>query len=349
MSDISLFLCGDVMLGRGIDQILRVPSRPDLYESYARSAQRYVELAEARHGRIPRHVSPEYVWGDALGVLAREKPALRLVNLETAVTTESRPWPKGINYRMHPANVDCLTTARIDCCILANNHVLDWGREGLAETLDILRRAGMRVAGAGRDARDAAAAAVLPLAWAAEATMPVVNLLPDLSADRARHLAEIARLQRQPGDLALASIHWGGNWGYAIEAEQRAFAHALIEGGFDLVHGHSSHHPLGLEVYRRKLILYGCGDFINDYEGIEGYEEFRPDLVLMYLPHLDSATGVLRSLRIVPLQMRRFRLRFPSVSDTAWLFAVLRREGGRLGTVLAQLNDGSFSVQDATA
>ena len=369
MSDISLFLCGDVMLGRGIDQILRVPSRPELYENYAKTARRYVQLAEERHGRIPRHVPPGHVWGDALAVLAQEKPALRIVNLETAVTTESRPWPKGINYRMHPANVDCLTAARIDCCVLANNHVLDWGHEGLAETLDSLRRVGLRVTGAGRDAREAAAPAVLPLpdggrllafgfaagssgvppAWAAEATRPGVNLLPDLSANRAAHLAEIARQQRQPGDVVLASIHWGGNWGYAIEAEQRTFAHALIEGGFDLVHGHSSHHPKGVEVYRRKLILYGCGDFINDYEGIAGYEEFRGDLVLMYLPRLESSTGALCSLRMVPMQMHRFRLRCPSASDTAWLVAVLRRESGRLGNVLAQFDDGSISVRDATA
>ena len=369
MSDLSLFLCGDVMLGRGIDQILRVPSRPELYESYAKSAQRYVQLAEARHGRIPRHVPPDYVWGDALGVLAQEKPALRLVNLETAVTTVSQPWPKGINYRMHPANVGCLTAARIDCCILANNHVLDWGRTGLAETLDILRRAGMRVAGAGRDAGEAAAPAVLPLpdgrrllafgfaaassgvplAWAAKAMLSGVNLLPDLSTGRAVQLAELARQQRQPGDLVLASIHWGENWGYAIEAEQRAFAHALIEGGFDLVHGHSSHHPKGVEVYRRKLILYGCGDFINDYEGIAGYEEFRDDLVLMYLPRLESATGALRLLRMVPMQMHRFRLRRPTAADSAWLFAVLRRESAGLGAVVTQGDDGSFGIRDATA
>ena len=45
-------------------------------------------------------------------------------------------WPeKGIHYRMHPANMRCLTAAQIDCCVLANNHVLDWGYAGLAETL----------------------------------------------------------------------------------------------------------------------------------------------------------------------------------------------------------------------
>ncbi|MDA8252792.1 MAG: CapA family protein [Rhodospirillales bacterium] len=369
MTDLSLFLCGDVMLGRGIDQILRVPGKPKLFEAHATSALRYVQLAEELHGPIPRHVPPEYVWGDALAAMAQEKPALRIVNLETAVTTASRPWPKGINYRMHPGNVDCLTAARINCCVVANNHVLDWGREGLVETLDSLRRAGIRESGAGHDATEAAAPAMLavpgggrllvfgfaatssgvPQAWAAGSTTPGVNLLPDLSTDRAACLAGSARRLRCPGDLLMASIHWGGNWGYAIEAGQRAFAHALIDGGFDLVHGHSSHHPKALEVHRGRLVLYGCGDFINDYEGIAGYERFRGDLSLMYFPRLDAATGALRALRMVPVQISRFRLRRPSAGDAAWLYDVISRESHGLDTRLAPCGDGSFAIEGAAA
>ncbi len=74
----------------------------------------------------------------------------------------------------------------------------------------------------------------------------------------------------------VVSIHWGGNWGYGIPGEQRQFAHRLIDqAGVDVVHGHYSHHAKGIEVYHDKLILYGCGDFLNDYEGISGQERFR--------------------------------------------------------------------------
>jgi poly-gamma-glutamate synthesis protein (capsule biosynthesis protein) len=62
---------------------------------------------------------------------------------------------------MHPRNIDCITGARIDCCCLANNHVLDWGYDGLAETLRTLDAAGIAHTGAGRDAAEAAAPAVL--------------------------------------------------------------------------------------------------------------------------------------------------------------------------------------------
>ena len=74
----------------------------------------------------------------------------------------------------------------------------------------------------------------------------------------------------------VASVHWGSNWGYDIPREQTVFAHRLIdEAGVDIIHGHSSHHVRAIEVYKDRLILYGCGDFLNDYEGISGYEEFR--------------------------------------------------------------------------
>ena len=140
MTDMSLFLSGDVMLGRGVDQILPHPSQPQLHEPHVGSALDYVHLAE--EGRIPRHVDPAYVGGDVLAVLHDRKPAALFINLETAITRGSKPWPKGINYRMHPANVGCLTAAQIDCCALANNHVLDRGQDGLLENLATLRSEG---------------------------------------------------------------------------------------------------------------------------------------------------------------------------------------------------------------
>ncbi|TIM61462.1 MAG: CapA family protein, partial [Mesorhizobium sp.] len=80
---------------------------------------------------------------------------------ETSITTSLSLAPKGINYKMNPANIGCMAAARIDCCVLANNHVLDWDEPGLVETLDTLRLAGLACAGAGLDADEAAAPAVI--------------------------------------------------------------------------------------------------------------------------------------------------------------------------------------------
>ena len=66
---ISLFLCGDVMTGRGIDQVMDYPSDPVIYEPYMRNAYGYVQLAEQANGPIPKPVDYSYIWGDALDVL----------------------------------------------------------------------------------------------------------------------------------------------------------------------------------------------------------------------------------------------------------------------------------------
>ena len=122
------------MTGRGIDQVLAGPCEPVLHESYVQSAMDYVHLAEAANGPIPRHVDPSYIWGAALDEFKRMRPDARIINLETSITRSEDYARKGINYRMSPKNADCLKAAAIDCCVLGNNHILDWGRRGLLDT-----------------------------------------------------------------------------------------------------------------------------------------------------------------------------------------------------------------------
>ena len=357
----TLFVCGDVMTGRGIDQILAHPSDPAIHERYVQSALGYVDIAEQKNGRIPRGVQPAYIWGDALDELERVRPEARVINLETAVTRSDDWIGKGINYRMNPANVACLSTARIDCCALANNHVLDWGGSGLCETLDTLHAAGLKTAGAGRSRSEAESPAELalpgggrilvfslgaessgvPPQWAATDRRPGVDFLADLSERAVARIASRVQAIKRAGDIAVASLHWGSNWGYEIAADEVHFTHQLIErAGIDFIHGHSSHHAKAIEVFQGKLILYGCGDFINDYEGIGGYEAFRGDLGLMYFPTLDAATGRLLALELVATQIMRFRVQRAVEADARWLCSMLEREGGRFGTS-AELMPGS--------
>lgn len=350
--EITLCLTGDVMTGRGIDQVLPHPGDPALFEGYMKSARGYVSLAEEASGGIPKDAGFDYVWGDALSELERRRPDVCLINLETAVTTHDEAAPKGINYRMNPANAPVLSAADIDCCVLANNHVLDWGVPGLLETLATLENLGIAVTGAGPDGDEAARPAVLPVrhhrlavfafgspsagvphAWAAGDGRPGVNVLPDLDADALRAVAGRMSRFANSGDVVVASIHWGGNWGYEVPDEQRELAHRLIdEAGVDIIWGHSSHHPKAIEVYNGRLILFGCGDFLNDYEGIRGHEQYRGDLVLMYLPAVSAGDGALRRLRLVPFRIRRFRLQRASHDESGWLAGMLSREGDRYDT-----------------
>jgi len=352
------------MLGRGIDQIQRFHAPPGIYERYCSSALDYVALAERRNGPIPRGVAPEYVWGDALDEIQARVPDLRIVNLETAVTLSEHYLPKGINYRMHPSNLACLSVARIDCCALGNNHVLDWGQDGLTATLEALEAAGFRVTGAGRNAKEAALPAILspkaggrlvvhavacpssgvPAEWAARPGSPGVHFVSGRLDASAHRLAERIAQHSKPEDIVAVSIHWGGNWGYAVGNEERDLAHFLIEeAGADIIHGHSSHHPRGVEIHRGRAILYGCGDLINDYEGISGHDQFRPDLVLAYLLSLHP-DGALASLEMLPYRLRRFRLNRAELEERQWLAEVMDRECRRLATEVTLDSDEKLKL-----
>lgn len=350
---VTLALCGDVMLGRGVDQILPCPGDPRLRERYLLDARRYVDLAEDTNGPVPRSVGYSWPWGEALAVLEEADPDVRVLNLETAVTRSPDFAPgKAVHYRMSPDNVPCLVAARPDVCALANNHVLDFGRQGLVETLDVLARAGLPAAGAGLDAVQArrpvavpvpgagrvlvfslgTTSSGIPAGWAATPRRPGVDLVDELSERGAAAVVERVSAARQPGDLVVASLHWGSNWGYDVPPQQVRFAHRLVDGGVDVVHGHSSHHPRPLEVYRDRVVLYGCGDFVDDYEGIEGYERYRDDLRVLYLVTLEAPTGRLRGVRMVVFQARRLRLERAPYADVDWLRGVLDRESHRFGT-----------------
>jgi poly-gamma-glutamate capsule biosynthesis protein CapA/YwtB (metallophosphatase superfamily) len=367
MNTTTLLLTGDVMTGRGIDQVMPHPVSPELYESWVRDAGDYVGLAERVNGPIAAPVALDYIWGDALAEMERRAPDVRIVNLETAVTTAATPAPrKGIHYRMSPAHVGCLTAARIDACGLANNHVLDWGAPGLTETLATLHGAGVRTAGAGPDLAQAEAPAVLrtgadgrvllyawgtpssgvPTDWAARDRLAGVALLTELDESAARRIAEQVTRARRPGDVVVVSLHWGENWVARVPVEHRRFARRLIElGAADIVHGHSSHHPLPAEVVAGKLVLYGCGDLINDYEGIESRGELRSDLGCLYFATVDRTSGRLQQLRIVPMQLRRFRLGAAGPDERAWLERLLHRGGASLGTRVEADRDGSWLLR----
>jgi poly-gamma-glutamate synthesis protein (capsule biosynthesis protein) len=364
---ITLFFCGDVMTGRGIDQILPYPGNPEIFESYLHDARSYVDLAEKTNGPIARPVPFSYIWGDALTEFERRSPDLRIINLETSITTSNQYWRgKGINYRMHPRNIECLTAAGIDGCALANNHVLDWGYQGLTETLATLEQAGIKTAGAGEDTEAAQAPAIfnlhnsgrviffsfassdcgVPWNWYASTNKAGINLLQDLSAKTVQQIATAIRAIRQQNDIVIASVHWGSNWGYAIPAEQTRFARDLVDiAGVDVIHGHSSHHPKGIELYRNKPVIYGCGDFINDYEGIRGHEKYRGDLSLMYFVTLNLVSGKLVRLEMVPTRIKNLRVNYANRTDASWLADMLNREGSQLNTRFSLHADSTIHLK----
>lgn len=368
MAVLTVLMVGDVMTGRGVDQVLPHPGDPTLRESYLHDARRYVDLAAEANGTIPRPVDYAWPWGDALTAAADLSPNVRVVNLETSITRRSGfAESKGVHYRMSPDNMPCLTAFRPDVCTLANNHVLDFGPYGLTDTLETLSAAGIRTAGAGHDRGEACRPAIVPTGhgtrllvlacgagssgippgWAATTTTPGVCRLPDLSDDTAAEVSSRVDAARRPGDVVVVSLHWGSNWGYEVAPEQRRFAHQLVDAGVDVVVGHSSHHPRPVEVYHDRLVIYGCGDFVNDYEGIRGYEEFQPDLRLLYIASLEAGSGRLLGLRMAPMRARRLRLGRATAADAVWLADTLDRVSRPFSTRIEVGPDGMLTAGSA--
>lgn len=332
-------LAGDVMIGRGIDQAQSVSAPPELYEPAVKDARRYIDLAEMANGPFDRPMAPHAPWGAALEGLAELRPDHFFVNLETSLTAGGSPWQeKGIHYRAHPENIDILSAAGVDCVGLANNHILDFGYDGLDDTLRSLRSAGIACSGAGSSRALAARPASLPAApgkegapriisvgfgnsgipdaWFATDDHPGVFAFGDVSERAYREIRQL--LEGDEGHPTILSIHWGKNWGFRIPEAHRKLARSLAETGLvSAIFGHSSHHPMAIEVHAGVPIIYGAGDLINDYEGIPGHDAYRPDLRLLYAVDFDAGRAV--KLHALSLQMRQFRLDRAGTQDTDWL------------------------------
>jgi poly-gamma-glutamate synthesis protein (capsule biosynthesis protein) len=335
-ADTTLLLCGDVMTGQGIAPLLP-PASADAYRS-VRSALDYVHDAEsaARPARsdpapgeaLPRPVCFDYAWGDALPLLRRAAPDLRLANLEACITARGTPSSVPVHARLSPQQLPALAAIGVQGVVLAGPHALDWGPHGLHDTLASLRQAGIAGIGAGLDRAEAAqeaqwllpgrarvrllayghASCGLPPSAAADDRRPGINWLRDLDQSAIAAIAARVDAHRQQGDIVVVPLHWGAQWGYEVPEEQRRFARALVEAaGVDLVWGQASRHPRPIEVYRGRLILYGVGTFLKDAGVATGHEQLRPELAALYLPRL-APDGSLREFRLLPLRVHLFRL-----------------------------------------
>jgi poly-gamma-glutamate capsule biosynthesis protein CapA/YwtB (metallophosphatase superfamily) len=285
-----LLFVGDVMLGRLVNRALKT-------------------------------APPQYPWGDTLDLLRRAD--LRFCNLECALSDRGSPWsltPKMFHFRTDARNAAVLQRAGIDAVSLANNHILDFEDEGLADTIAILDGNGIAHAGAGRNPAEAQRPAFLRVrdrtvaffaftdnepGWEAGHSRPGIFYLPvDLSDERVeRFLGRIAAAARE-AELVVVSAHWGPNWGYEPPEEHVALAHALVEAGAGIVFGHSPHVVRGVEIHRGRPILYSTGDFIDDY-AVDEIE--RNDQSFIFIVAMDETGNGIADLELYPTTIGRFQ------------------------------------------
>jgi poly-gamma-glutamate synthesis protein (capsule biosynthesis protein) len=279
---ITLALAGDVMLGRLVNEAIR--ARGSLYP-----------------------------WGDVLP-LVREAD-LSLVNLECVIAESGEPFtpPRVFYFRADPEAIEVLTLAGIDYVTLSNNHALDFQAPALLETIRHLDEHGIAHAGAGSNAEEASQYALLDAGgiqvgvmafadhfreYAATESRPGTNIIPITLDDRHFHRVResIEAVQAAGADLVVFSIHWGPNMRHVPTQEFKDFAHAVMDAGADIFHGHSAHVFQGIEIYKGKPIFYDTGDLIDDYYVDQAHKNDQQLLFLVYA----TSEGVER-IELIPL------------------------------------------------
>ena len=310
---LTLLLVGDVMLGRLVNDILKVEP-------------------------------PAYPWGNTLPLLRGADT--RICNLECAIADRGTPWsatPKVFHFRSDAKNIAVLNAAHFDAVSLANNHVLDFNNEGLFDMLHHLECAGIHYAGAGTTLKEASEPAIWEVQgrklgliactdnepnWAASEVHAGVWYVPiQVQDERAHQLFEVVRRTKAEVAYLIVSIHWGPNWGYAPPPEHRPFAHALIEHGADLVFGHSGHIVRGIEMYQNKPIIYCAGDFIDDY-AVDEVE--RNDQSFLFLIGLKGTT--LSHLFLYPTLIHHFQARCARKDERHAIVLGMQRRCAQLQT-----------------
>jgi len=319
-----------------------------------------ITLALAGDTMLARYVSqtilsegPRHIWGDVLPIL--READLSLVNLECAIAESGEPFtpPRVFYFRAVPEAIRALDVAGIDYVTLSNNHTMDYRAPALLETIGRLDEHRIAHAGAGRNVEEAAQHALIEAKgikvgvvafadhfeeYAATESDPGTNVIP-ITLDEAhfRRVRESIQAVRAAGaDLVVFSIHWGPNFARAPSQGFVEFAHAVMDAGADIFHGHSAHVFHGIEIYRGKPILYDTGDLIDDYT-ID--RQYRNDQQLLFLVH--ATCGQVEQVELFPVWIHRLQLHrasgdtFDEIAERIEALSLafgteMRREGDRL-------------------
>jgi poly-gamma-glutamate capsule biosynthesis protein CapA/YwtB (metallophosphatase superfamily) len=243
---LTIGLTGDVMVGRTLDSII--------------SLKGY-----------------DYPWGNLLPLM--KETDLNIINLETTLTNNKIKNNKTFNFRASPDKVKSLVNANVTIVNLANNHIMDYNKEGLLETIETLDKAGIQHIGAGKNFNEATNPVVkhknnISLGifgltdnepqWKANSGSGINYIDINNKKDKETTLASIKELKEKT-DIVIVTIHWGPNMQEKPSAKFIEFGHAMVDHGANIVHGHSAHILQGIEIYNNNLILYDTGDFVDDY------------------------------------------------------------------------------------
>ena len=296
---------------------------------------------------------PRYPWGDVLPLV--QEADLALVNLECTIAESGELFaPRRVFYfRAHPKAIEVLTLAGVDHVTLANNHALDFQAPALLETIRHLDEHGITHAGAGANLAEASQPAMLEAGCIKVGVVAFADHFREYQATnetpgtriisistKEQHFAQVREsieaVREAGADLVVFSIHWGPNMRQAPSPGFVAFAHAVMDAGADIFHGHSAHLFQGIEIYNGKPILYDTGDLIDDYSVDP---QLRNDQQLLFL--LTAASQDVERVELIPLLISYMQVSqatgdaFDEIAErmhslSAEMGTEIEQEGGRL-------------------
>ena len=280
MIKISFF--GDLMLGRDYDYSGASYHSGASYENTFNWRLKDLELDNSK--KYFNDNSMESLFGTCYDKL--KDSDLIVGNLETSITRSNKKKPKTFNYRFDPKYVKALKINKDKETFFnnANNHILDYEVQGLIDTLKYLDSIGIKHAGAGININEAMKESVFVIKdkkiviigcsdhyedWEATNSKAGIFLVDYNNYDHVLKFIKTLKQIHNP-DLFIMSIHWGPNYIRGIETKYEKYANDIINSGIDIVHGHSAHHIKCLKVFKNrfgkdKLIIFGNGDFLDDY------------------------------------------------------------------------------------
>ncbi|WP_244239420.1 CapA family protein, partial [Corallococcus carmarthensis] len=245
---------------------------------------------------------------------------LFVVNLECPYTASTEKLPKNFNFRARPELVNVLTAGRVGVVSLANNHMMDYGAQGLLDTLGALDAAHIPYFGAGRNLAEARRPAVLTVgglrvAFLGYFFLGTRNIEPrevyatDTTPGVAGHFSDVEVMERMlrediaaakaQADLVLPFFHWGIEGNTTPEPYQVRLAHAAIDAGAAGVLGSHPHVLQSMELYQGRPVLYSLGNFV-----FGGNWNPRDKRSVLWRARFDS-TGYLSS-DVLPLRTDRY-------------------------------------------
>jgi len=311
-NNISIGFAGDVMIGRGVNAAITD-------KGYS------------------------YPWGNVLPIL--KNTDINIINLEAALTNSNKKVYKVFNFKATPDRIKMLEEACVTVVNLANNHILDFSEEGLIETIQTLDNSGIKHTGAGRNENEAEKPVILTVknstlgmlgftdnepGWKAGNSTSGVNYIDISNSDDCKKaLTAISTLDKKT-DLVIVSIHWGPNMNEEPERHFIDFAHAMIEHGADIIHGHSAHNFQGIEIYRHKLILYDTGDFVDDY-AVDPY--FRNDHSFFF--KVEASQQGIEKVVLIPVLISKYQVNLASGEDYKWSIQRMQKLSSKFGTKLS--------------